>query len=210
MGVCLLTEFRKRAIVPLFLYSFAAGLVCYLAWPFLWAFGLSGLIDSIDTLLRFPSWDGVILFEGKFFPAKTLPPYYMIKLIALQLTLPVVVFSIAGAIISLKDLRNKSKTRLKVLLLFAWFGIPILITGLANTLQYDNFRQFLFILPPLFVFCGIFFDWLAEKFKSFWIIPIVTSLSIIPAIVSMIQLHPYEYIYYNKLCLLYTSPSPRD
>jgi hypothetical protein len=59
---------------------------------------------------------------------------------------------------------------------------------------YDNFRQIIFILPPVFWLAGVVF----EKIKNTkWQIALVT-LCLIPGIVGIVRLHPYEYIYYNS------------
>ena len=75
-----------------------------------------------------------------------------------------------------------------------WFIIPLLGFIILRSALYDNFRQIIFILPPVFWLAGVAF----EKIKNTkWQIALVT-LCLIPGIVGIVRLHPYEYIYYNS------------
>jgi hypothetical protein len=60
---------------------------------------------------------------------------------------------------------------------------------------YDNFRQVFFILPPVFLMAGIVF----EKIKQPALQTALIALVVLPGVVGIIRLHPYEYIYYNSL-----------
>jgi hypothetical protein len=61
---------------------------------------------------------------------------------------------------------------------------------------YDGFRHFLFIMPPVFVAAGFCFQWLWEKFKpAVWSALVVMML--LPGMFGILQMHPYEYAYYN-------------
>jgi hypothetical protein len=62
---------------------------------------------------------------------------------------------------------------------------------------YDGFRHFMFITPPIFVFVGFSLQWLWEKLKPIlWSAAIV--LVLLPGLIGIIRLHPYEYAYYNQ------------
>ncbi|MGD2027727.1 MAG: hypothetical protein PVI99_07925 [Anaerolineales bacterium] len=198
VGLCLLLEFRRRALLPLLVYTLSAAVVGYAAWPFLWVFGLEGLYDSLTIISAHP-WSGIVLFDGEIYPAGTLPEYYLIKLIALQLTLPVVVLSAAGLLLGIYLAARQRLPIFKFLLLLAWFALPILYTVILNTAQYDNFRQYLFVLPPLFVFVGIFLAWLQARIPWKLLLPALTLVFVLPAVISLVRLHPYQYIYYNPL-----------
>jgi hypothetical protein len=61
---------------------------------------------------------------------------------------------------------------------------------------YDGFRHFMFITPPVFVFTGFSLQWLWEKLKpALW--SAVVVLLLLPGLVGIVRLHPYEYAYYN-------------
>ena len=64
---------------------------------------------------------------------------------------------------------------------------------------YDNFRQLFFVLPPLFILAGLALDGLFTRFNRNWLNGLVITLFALPGIYACLQLHPYEYIYYNSL-----------
>jgi hypothetical protein len=64
--------------------------------------------------------------------------------------------------------------------------------------MYDGYRHFLFILPPIFIFTGFAFEKLFEVIKTRWTIGIFVFILLAPGIYNLIQLHPYEYAYYNS------------
>ncbi len=77
--------------------------------------------------------------------------------------------------------------------------IPLGYTILRNPPNFDGMRHFLFILPPVFIFAGFSFDWLFEKIQKTWINGALVIALLAPGIYGIIQLHPYEYAYYNSL-----------
>jgi len=70
------------------------------------------------------------------------------------------------------------------------------LTGfiLSRTPLYDNFRQIFFILPPVFLMAGVVFEKVRQRI---WQIVLIV-LVVLPGLVGILRLHPYEYIYYNS------------
>jgi hypothetical protein len=139
-----------------------------------------------------------VLFEGQLYTPNNLPPRYLPKLMALQFTVPLVVLSLIGLAIGLFMLyRNKFKLS-KWLILYAWFIFPLVYIIGSNTVIYTNFRHFLFITPPLFIFAGLAIQQITSRLKKSTLILLFFLIIIIPGLFSIIQLHPYQYIYYNS------------
>jgi hypothetical protein len=89
-------------------------------------------------------------------------------------------------------------TKIDVSIIIAWFIIPVGWAILSDAILFDNFRQFLFTIPPLFVLIGIGLEHLRQKLiKSKIVFYVLGILILLPGILSIFQLHPYEYIYYN-------------
>jgi hypothetical protein len=63
---------------------------------------------------------------------------------------------------------------------------------------YDGLRHFLFILPPIFIFIGLGFELLLDHIAPFWLRAGMILVLIAPGLAGIIQLHPYEYTYYNS------------
>lgn len=77
--------------------------------------------------------------------------------------------------------------------------MPILAVVSMRPAMYDNFRHFLFIIPPIFFCAGLGLQLLLERttrvpWKAFWLV-----LAVLPGIYWLIPLHPYQYTYYNTL-----------
>jgi hypothetical protein len=64
--------------------------------------------------------------------------------------------------------------------------------------MYDGLRHFLFILPPIFIFTGLIFEFLIERLAQLWLRAGLILILLLPGLVGIIQLHPYEYTYYNS------------
>ncbi len=64
---------------------------------------------------------------------------------------------------------------------------------------YDNFRHFLFITPPIFLFAGLGLKFILSKISNKIQSILLTLAILLPGIIAIINLHPYQYIYYNSL-----------
>ncbi len=80
---------------------------------------------------------------------------------------------------------------------------PLAFVFLSKPALYNGVRHFTFVLPPLAVLAGIGIDNILIKIKeSLKLTVIYLSICIVLLIVTLsklIQLHPYEYVYYNHL-----------
>lgn len=192
-----------RISLPIILcYLLTALLTTYFLWPYLWAAPLTRLQNTLEIMINFP-WNGDVRFEGASLNTLELPWYYLPKLIGIQFTLPVVCLAAVGIGISawkyIKNHPEKRKDFAYRLIPFLWFSVPVVGVMIFQPPLYDTFRQFLFITPPLFIFSAVSIDHLVPLVKK-KIVSIVLCVSIIlPGIIAMIWLHPYEYIYYNIL-----------
>ena len=187
-----------RKIITTFPYYFSiAGAITYLTWPYLWKAPISNFFESLKIMSRFP-YDGQVLFMGKLYSANQLPRAYFPTLLGLQLTEPALILIVIGSALSLWFF-IKGKNRDLELLFVGWFLAPAAWIVLSRGALYDNARQLLFLWPPLFILAGMGIDRLMTVFK----LPVLNAVLLIavalPGIYACIQLHPYEYIYYNSL-----------
>jgi len=179
-----------QGIPALITYAVIAIIAMYLTWPYLWTNPIGHLFGSLQTMSAYP-WIGKVLYNGVDYPVTALPYSYLPVLFGIQLTEPVWALTIAGVVASVIGWREK---RGLIELAIIWFVIPLTGFIILHSTLYDNFRQILFILPPVFWLAGAAF----EKIKNTkWQIALI-ALCLIPGIVGIIRLHPYEYIYYNS------------
>jgi hypothetical protein len=180
----------KQAMLPLVIYGIIASITMYLTWPYLWANPIGHFIESVRVMSQYP-WDGQVLFNGTKYASTNLPFSYLPVLFGIQLTEPVWVLFIAGLVMAAFGSEEKREL---VALTVVWFIIPLLGFIVTRSPLYDNFRQIFFILPPVFMLAGV----IIERIKdSRWQIALI-MLCLLPGVVGMIRLHPYEYIYYNQ------------
>lgn len=191
-------EHRQRALWPLTLYTLAGFVVMYLSWPYLWSEPVLRFLITLRLMLNFP-WPGKVLFNGQYYAGNEVPRFYLPALISLQVTETVLVLSLIGLLLLLRGWirRRRSSVELGEMILL-WFGLPLMLTTLGKSYLYDNFRQFLFLLPPLFLVAGFALERLLERLLfSRW--AILLGIITLPGLWNLILLHPYQYIYYNSL-----------
>jgi hypothetical protein len=198
VGLYALIKLGKKGIPYLVSYTLTAGAASYITWPYLWLFGPKGFLDSLLKFSDFINWEGNILFEGRLYPIHAVPDRYLPKLMLLQFTEPVVILSLVGFLLSLYLVYKKKLDGVKMSLVYAWFALPLLYTILADTVTYNNFRQYLFITPPLFIFAGLALQEGAALLKRKIWLGLAVVLILLPGVFSLIELHPYQYVYYNQ------------
>lgn len=198
VAVEMLARRRTKALWPLAVYAGVTIVVTYLAWPYLWGEPLQHFVDVFNEMRNFPMDIGV-RFNGMDLRSVDLPVDYLPRLIALQLTLPVVIlFGVGLFAIWLRWQRGQLQEPRLLAIVGAWFLLPVLLVMLSQPTLYDNFRQFLFILPPLFVVAAIALDEFFLRLMPALAWSLVAAVAA-PGLLSMAALHPYEYAFYNRL-----------
>ena len=197
VAVYALLRLRHKALRPLLAYIGVAMVALYASWPYLWAAPVWRYIHALTTLSAFP-WPGEILYSGQLYVSSTLPRDYLPRLMALQFTEPLVLLALPGmALAVVRVLQGRKRAELLVPLL--WFCLPFAAVLIIQPNMYDNFRHFLFITPPLFLFAGLMLEKIGLWLRSRWQVGALTALALLPGVIHCIQLHPYQYIYFNSL-----------
>jgi hypothetical protein len=138
---------------------------------------------------------------GEILKQHEIPWNYLPHLITVQFTEPLVIISMLGLCIWTISLfldRSWSNQRKKLLLVFLWFVLPFAYVVIVTPIMYNNFRQFIFISPPLFVFAAYAIQSIDNYIHNRVILPLVVALALVPGILNLYSLHPYQYIYYNQ------------
>ena len=194
----ILLERPKKIIVPAMGYVLIAILATYLTYPYIWKEPLSGFIESNQIMAQFPE-NFTLLFDGRYYHTNSLPWFYLIKLIGIQLTIPALILLGFGTGLALFSLYKNQQTRILYLLPMVWFYLPLFAWVVFRPYTYDNFRHFLFIIPPIFIFAALGFSWILKHVKQTLLGVMLGVMFIIPSYVSNLYLHPYQYVYYNGL-----------
>jgi hypothetical protein len=181
---------RRKAVLPLLLYGVCSAAVLYVLWPHLWLDPIGNLYESVIVMSRYP-WSDPVLFNGVQYSASALPASYLPVLLGIQLSEPVGILCVAGLI---TGWLFRKRYRGLILLASVWFLAPLLALVMFRTPLYDNFRQVLFLLPPIFLLTGIALQCLGSPRLTTFAI----ALGVLPGLIGISSLHPYEYAYYNS------------
>jgi hypothetical protein len=188
------------------MYGVLALITMFITWPYLWEGPFARFIDVFRFMSDNPTGLSV-LFGGDVYRASELPRRYLPFLLGTTLTEPVWILFITGVVAGYwKLLHDRSKQKasnlLTASLTLAWFAILVLYVLSRRPAMYDGIRHFLFIVPPIFIFSGFTFDYILDYFSAHaipsWLYAGLVLLLLLPGILGIIRLHPYEYSYYNS------------
>jgi hypothetical protein len=197
----LLSTYRMKSLIPVSIYTFFAAFAAYISWPIFWRYGLAAIQKALTLFSDFDPYIGYIHFDGEIYRETEIPRSYLPKLLSLQFTEPLVLLCILGFVIWIGSLlRNRqwSRGQSKLLLVFLWFALPFAYVVITNPIMYNNFRQFIFITPPFFVFAAFAIQFFHDHLQNRVILPLALLMCLVPGILNIISLHPYQYIYYNQ------------
>ena len=195
--IWILQEKPKKIFFPAIGYIAITIITVYFTWPYLWKAPVFRFIESFQVMMKFP-WNNTLLFDGKYYSASSLPWYYLVKLICIQLTIPAIVLFCIGTVLALFSLYKYRLEKGIYLLPLLWFYVPLAAWVLYRPITYDNFRQFLFIIPPIFVLSALGFSFILEHVKNKTTGYLIGLILLLPGFLSGIYLHPYQYVYYNE------------
>jgi hypothetical protein len=189
----------KKISLPVLAKYFAAFavltlLVAFATWPYLWTDPLQKFIEAFGFMSDNPTQLNV-LFNGQIYRAYDLPHRYLPVLLAITLTEPVWLLFAVG--LGIGFWKSNPRTRYVLALILLWFLIPVAYVLLRKPPMYDGFRHFLFMLPPVFLFTGFAFEKILGMVRPRWASLTLIAALLAPGVYGSVQLHPYEYAYYN-------------
>jgi 4-amino-4-deoxy-L-arabinose transferase-like glycosyltransferase len=195
-----LSQCGRKYLWPSIVMIGVATLTLYASWPYLWSHPIQRLIESLNTTLNFP-WENLVLYRGLVYPVDKLPWHYLPFITVVQLTETLLLLGVVGGLLVSASLIKDRLESVNVIyiLYFLWIAVPYGFALLTGSTVYDNSRQFLFALPPIALFTVPAFKSIFELAKKKWIQVTFVVLMILPGLVGIIRLHPYEYIYYNSV-----------
>jgi hypothetical protein len=213
-------------IPPLILYGVIALLVMFVTWPYLWEDPVARFVEVSRFMSDNPT-NLSVLFGGEVYRAGELPRRYLPFMLTTTLTEPVWPLFLLGLLTgywkllkqsnnfspnlghgenaetwirlrSTLDVTTARNQLISLTLVFLWFALLVAYVLLRGPAMYDGLRHFLFILPPVFVFVGLAIDFISDRLAPAWLRAGLILILISPGVINIIQLHPYEYTYYNS------------
>ena len=188
---------------------FGFGLVV-LFMPILWHDPFGGIVTSFQTMSKYPAL-ATMVFKGFEINSDGLPLNYIPTWIAITtpfLYLAAFLIGLVNSVVNLflapgllvkRDKRN-------LLLLLAWFFIPLLIVILLKSTLYDGWRQMYFVYPALILIglqglLGILkiIGRLPRPAIGKLVVAGLLLLGIAAPFSFMVRNHPYQNVYFNRL-----------
>jgi hypothetical protein len=200
VSILLLGEFRGKAILQLTTLWGIGLAVSYATWPFLWGDPIGRTLTVLRQMTNFP-WQGTQLYEGQLYHAYELPRSFLPRMLSFQLTEPILLLVVVGTMVLVYRLfgRDKDQKAWQIAVVSIWFLGPFIFSIVFKTPIYGNFRQLLFITPPLFIVSGLGLDKAFSALQRPILCYLLAGLVILPGVLSIVRLHPYQYIYYNEI-----------
>lgn len=195
---------RTFSLIHLSTYILLSIAIMFWLWPFLWADPVNRLLEVLRHMSNNPT-ELAVLFLGQIFPANELPARYFPQMLALTLSEPFLPLTLLGGLRLGWQIIKKQRDWSEALVLFLWF-VPLAAYNIIKVpSMYDGIRHFLFLLPPLFMLAGIGMDAIrlqmsriVSDVRRFTFHALLTVLLLLPGLVGIIRLHPYQYTYYNS------------
>jgi hypothetical protein len=188
-----------------------------IAWPWAQIDPLRRPFAAVWSASHF-GWGGEMLFRGEIVNAQAVPPDYLPTWFAITLPETYLVAALCSLAIGVWwwierrafglakrepiSQRDALKWLTLAMIAIAAFG-PVLAARLLRPVLYDAQRHFLFILPPLAAVSGIAIStWLSALRVPMGARALAACLFVVACAMTvreMIVLHPYEYVYFNRL-----------
>jgi len=188
----------RKVMIPCLL-SFG---LLYLSWPLLWESPFE-FLKAFTHLSKYP-WGGEVLFNGVFISSQSLPWYYSLWWMMITTPFFYLVLIFSGVVMFLFNLTSNHKTTSLSLTYFVlvgiWFLAPLCMTIVLESTLYDGWRHLFFIYPALLLLSGAVIDYLFHYSKRNRVVVWgVLTICLIPIVVSMMKLHPFQHVYFNAL-----------
>ncbi len=196
----------RQSLLWMLVYAVVSMAVMVATFPYLWQNPPLRFLQVAQFMSDNPT--GLqVLFNGQLYRAYDLPVRYLPFYLAFSLTEPIWPLFLIGCLIAawrwlldpwIHKTRFGDPRAVTLALVLLWFLLPLGYILIRRPPLYDGMRHALFILPPVFVFCGLAFDFFIEKVKLRWLNALVILGLLLPGVAAAIQLHPYEYAYFNS------------
>jgi hypothetical protein len=195
----LFAQVRSKAWGTGIAYFLTAGITTYIVWPRLWGAPITRYLEGLGVISNFPHFPGRVLFDGRLYNPGDLPRSYLPTLLNIQFTEPLLLAVYIGLGILLWQILHKRLHTDLLLYVGLGFVFPLLGLIILRSPLYHNFRQALFMIPPMFILAAFALELAFSKVTQSWGRVLLIAAIALPGIYSSVRLHPYQYVYYNSL-----------
>jgi hypothetical protein len=192
------------------LYGGFLAVFVLLLWPVLWLNPPYHFYKAFMQMRRF-GWDQSVLYLGELVAAKHLPWHYIPVWILLSTPPLYTLLFGAGAVPLLaaglrRPLRTAARSPLDTAMALAFF-LPLGSVIVLRSTLYDGWRHLYFVYPPFVYLATLGLAravGLARRVRPWfrpapWLVAGATALGVGGTVLTMVRLHPYENLYFNRL-----------
>jgi len=176
-------------------------------WPYVLLNPIVNLPHAVQVISHY-TWDGLVLYNGRQYPATHLPADYVVTWLIIGSSLTLVALAALGlGVVGVSSARaRRIDPRLALVLLS--FAVPLIAILALRSVVYDGLRQFLFLIPPLSLIgaYGLVRVMTLLARADRLALKVVAAVLIVLAVVSysldvrdMLVLSPFEYTYFSPL-----------
>ena len=176
-------------------------------WPWAQVSPILHPLQALQQTTRY-DWPLTVFFDGRFVKASELPRSYLPTWFAISLPEFYFAALLIGCVLSVRFLRRFARkpghvdALLKGGLLVAVVCVPVGVQIVLRSTVYDGLRQFLFTMPALSALAGVsvaaFLGSVVRLAPRLAVLGLVL-VSAGVTIHDMVDLHPYQYVYFNRL-----------
>ena len=190
-------------LVPIALLAYA---MMALVWP--WS-----VIDPLNPFRALSYFSAFFekpwreVFNGVPLMVYDMPRTYLPTLLALKLpeiTLALSLLGAAGAFVAVARRAAPRGWRAGVLVVLLAATLPIILTVVQRPAMYNGIRHFVFLIPPITILAGLSGAWLIAQAgrigrPAVAAVAVTIAAGLALTIVEIVRLHPYEYVYFNRI-----------
>ena len=196
-------RFFARSVLR-FLPAFAlAYAIMIAAWP--WA-ALAPL-NPIRGVFAFAQFHYPIktLLAGDMFMMADVPRWYVPTYLAIKLPLAMLIGAALAIVLATGLVRAFSGLRARETAFIAFTALfPVILQVIAHGPAFSGMRHFTYVVPPLAVLAGIGFDTTLAVLQARQRMlaasaALAIAVGLIWPAVTLVRLHPYEYLFFNSL-----------
>jgi hypothetical protein len=168
-----------------------------LTWPYLGKNFFTNFWQVLQMSLRYDKWDNSFLAFGQMVRSTQLPWYYLPGYLGVSIPLAILLFGLASPRFVCDFWKNRWAAFLALIFVFNLGAILI-----VRPVAYLGIRHFLFLIPILASLSALSaVEFFGQK-QNQTVRKIVLALIVLNlgnVVIQMVQLHPYEYVYFNEL-----------
>ncbi len=184
-------------LIKIAICATAGCLVCFAVfWPQFFLWSPAQLVGIVRLFMNYEPWRGFVQIHGDYISFDKVPWYYTSTYFIISMPLFLLALTAAGTVFGILK-------REPLVIASAVVCIVILAyQAISGARALNGYRHFIFLLPFMMLIAAYPIGYLLTLHRSRGVriaTPAVVLIAMIPTLVSMYQLFPYQYSFYNIL-----------